>query len=54
MPRLRVETVVDDEIVDRLLDQLLDEPGRIRRSAVGPSRRLVLRVRTGEMGRDAV
>ena len=54
VPRLQVETVVDDEIVERLLDQL-------RSNLDGAEGRLwvrhveaVLRVRTGEMGSDAV
>lgn len=54
VPGLRVETVVDDEIVERLVDQLvadLDEAdARIWVRTVDA----VLRVRTGEMGRDAV
>jgi nitrogen regulatory protein P-II 1 len=54
VPCLRVETVVDDDIVDRLLDQLLENldgtDGQIWVRQVD----LVLRVRTGEMGRDAV
>jgi nitrogen regulatory protein P-II 1 len=54
VPRLRVETVVDDDIVDRLLDQLLTNldgaDGQIWVRHVD----LVLRVRTGEMGQDAV
>jgi nitrogen regulatory protein P-II 1 len=54
VPRLRVETVVDDEIVERLLDQL-------QANLAGADGQLwvchvdaVLRVRTGEMGTDAV
>jgi nitrogen regulatory protein P-II 1 len=54
VPRLRIETVVDDEIVERLLDQLqtnLDgADGQLWVRHVDA----VLRVRTGEMGRDAV
>ena len=54
VPRLRIESVVDDEIVDRLLDQ-------IQRNLDGADGQLwvrhvdfVLRVRTGERGHDAV
>lgn len=54
VPRLRVETVVDDDLVDRLIDQLLmnldGADGRIWVRHVD----VVLRVRTGEMGQDAV
>jgi nitrogen regulatory protein P-II 1 len=54
VPRLRVETVVDDVLVDRLLDQLLTNlegtDGHLWVRAVD----VVLRVRTGEMGSDAV
>lgn len=54
VPRLRIETVVDDEIVDRLLDQLqANLEGADGQLWVRPVD-LVLRVRTGEMGRDAV
>ncbi|WP_331557294.1 P-II family nitrogen regulator [Actinomycetospora sp.] len=53
-PRLRIETVVDDEIVERLLDQLVANleggDGQLWVHHVD----LVLRVRTGEMGHDAV
>lgn len=54
VPRLEIDTVVPDEIVERLLDQLvLDLDGTdgtlwVRHVDV------VLRVRTGEMGADAV
>ena len=54
VPRLRIETVVDDEIVERLLDQLQSNleggDGQLWVRHVD----LVLRVRTGEMGSDAV
>ena len=54
VPAVRVESVVHDDLVDRLLDQLvvnLDHgEGRLAVVAVD----LVLRVRTGEMGADAV
>ncbi len=54
VPRLRVETVVDDELVDRLLDQLeanlAGADGQLWVRHVD----LVLRVRTGERGQDAV
>ncbi|MDD7965992.1 P-II family nitrogen regulator [Actinomycetospora lemnae] len=52
-PCLRVETIVHDELVDRVLDEIA--------AAVHPDGRLwvtpldlVLRVRTGERGEDAV
>lgn len=54
VPRLRIETVVDDDVVERLLDQIRanlgDADGRLSVLPVD----LVLRVRTGERGRDAV
>ncbi|MEJ2868409.1 P-II family nitrogen regulator [Actinomycetospora sp. OC33-EN08] len=54
VPRLRVETVVDDEIVERLLEQIRanlgDADGLLSVRPVD----LVLRVRTGERGHDAI
>lgn len=54
VPRLRIETVVDDEIVERLLDQLVANleggDGQLWVRHLD----LVLRVRTGEMGHEAV
>jgi nitrogen regulatory protein P-II 1 len=54
VPRLSIESVVDDELVERLLDQLLTNldgtDGQLWVRHVDA----VLRVRTGEMGRDAV
>jgi nitrogen regulatory protein P-II 1 len=54
VPRLRVETVVDDDLVERLIDQLVTNldgaEGQIWVRHVD----VVLRVRTGEMGQDAV
>jgi nitrogen regulatory protein P-II 1 len=53
-PRLKIETVVDDEVVERLLDQLVTNldggDGQLWVRHV----ELVLRVRTGERGHDAV
>ena len=53
-PRLRIETVVDEEVVERLLDQLVANldggDGQLWVRHVD----LVLRVRTGERGHDAV
>ena len=54
MPRLRIETVVDDELVDRLLDQLLTNLDGSDGALWVRHVDLVLRVRTGEMGSDAV
>ncbi len=54
VPRLRVETVVDDEVVERLLDQLeCNLAGADGQLWVRPVD-VVLRVRTGEMGSDAI
>ncbi|MDL5155381.1 P-II family nitrogen regulator [Actinomycetospora termitidis] len=54
VPRLRIETVVDDDVVERLVEQIRtnlgDADGHISVRHVD----LVLRVRTGEMGHDAV
>jgi nitrogen regulatory protein P-II 1 len=54
VPRLRVETVVDDEIVERLLDQLQSNLDGAEGQLWVRHVDLVLRVRTGEMGSDAV
>ncbi len=54
VPRLRIETVVDDDLVDRLLDQLLTNLDGSDGALWVRHVDLVLRVRTGEMGRDAV
>ena len=54
VPALRIESVVHDDLVDRVLDQILANlAGGAGRLAVAPVD-LVLRVRTGEMGADAV
>lgn len=53
-PRLRVETVVDDEIVERLLDQLVADLDGGEGQLWVRHADLVLRVRTGERGHDAV
>lgn len=54
VPRLRIETVVDDDLVERLVEQiqanLAGSDGQLTIRTVDA----VLRVRTGEMGRDAV
>ena len=54
VPRLRIETVVDDEVVERLIEQIRgnlgDDDGQLSVRQVD----LVLRVRTGERGHDAV
>ena len=54
VPVLRIETVVHDEVCDRVVEQLLADlaggGGRLTVSAVD----LVVRVRTGELGADAV
>ena len=54
VPAVRVESVVHDDVVARLLDQLVVNldggEGRVWVAGVD----LVLRVRTGEMGADAV
>jgi nitrogen regulatory protein P-II 1 len=54
VPRLRIETVVDDEIVERLLDQLQTNLDGVDGQLWVRHVDAVLRVRTGEMGRDAV
>jgi len=54
VPALRVEIVVHDEVVDRVLDQIvMNLDGDDGRLSVGLLD-LVLRVRTGERGADAV
>ena len=54
VPVLRIETVVDDEVCERVVDQILaDLAGGDGRLAVAPVD-LVVRVRTGELGADAV
>lgn len=54
VPALRIETVVHDEVVDRVLDQIVANlDGGDGRLSVGPVD-LVARVRTGELGADAV
>ena len=54
VPAVRVESVVHEELVDRVVDQLLVNlgggDGRVWVTPVD----LLLRVRTGEMGADAV
>lgn len=54
VPRLRIETVVDDDVVERLIEQIRanlgDADGHLSVRPVD----LVLRVRTGERGHDAV
>lgn len=52
-PCLRLETIVHDELVDRVLDEIaaaVHPEGRLWVTPVD----LVLRVRTGERGEDAV
>jgi nitrogen regulatory protein P-II 1 len=54
VPRLRIETVVHDDLVDRVVDQILANlSGTEGRVTVVPVD-AVLRVRTGERGADAV
>lgn len=54
MPSVRIESVVHDDVVERILDQVVvNLAGGHGRLSVAPVD-LVLRVRTGEMGADAV
>ena len=54
VPTVRVEVVLHDDLVDRVLDQIVANlDGGHGQLAVGPVD-LVLRVRTGELGADAV
>ncbi|GLZ50871.1 P-II family nitrogen regulator [Actinomycetospora sp. NBRC 106378] len=54
VPRLRIETVVDDEVVERLIDQIRANLGNADGQLSVRPVDLVLRVRTGERGHDAV
>lgn len=54
VPRLRIETVVDDDVVERLIDQIRANLGDADGLLTVRPVDLVLRVRTGERGHDAV